>query len=282
MIDKANTKFLVPVDFTEVARTAIAHAADLAKSIQGELFLLHIVADKDDVEGAKSKLDTEIQWANGKYPSIKMTPIVRVGNIFDDIGDVASENGVSIIIMGTHGASGWQKVTGSFAMKVITNSKVPFIVTQKGTTKESGYDKILVPLDLHNETKQKLEIVADMAKYFQSEVHLVTPKETDEFLRNKLNGNIAWAKKYLAERGIKSTTQIADKSGSFVDQLLAIADEIDADLITIMNLQRNSLMGILGPKYEQEIITNKSQIPVLCVNPKEMSIAGGSVFGNSI
>jgi nucleotide-binding universal stress UspA family protein len=282
MIDKSNTKFLVPVDFTEVARTAIAHAADLAKSIHGEIFLLHIVADKDDVEGAKSKLETEIQWATGKYPSIKMTPIVRVGNIFDDIGDVASENGVSIIIMGTHGASGWQKVTGSFAMKVITNSKVPFIVTQKGTTKESGYDKILVPLDLHNETKQKLEIVADMAKYFQSEVHLVTPKETDEFLRNKLNGNIAWAKKYLAERGIKSTTQIADKSGAFVDQLLVIADEIDADLITIMNLQRNSLMGILGPKYEQEIITNKSQIPVLCVNPKEISIAGGSVFGNSI
>jgi nucleotide-binding universal stress UspA family protein len=163
-------------------------------------------------------------------------------------------------------------------MKVITNSKVPFIVTQKGTTKESGYDKILVPLDLHNETKQKLEIVADMAKYFNSEVHLVTPKENDEFLRNKLNGNIAWAKRYLAENGIKSTTEIADKSGSFVDQLLAIANEIDADLITIMNLQRNSLMGILGPSYEQGIITNKGQIPVLCVNPKEMSIAGGSVF----
>ncbi len=278
MINTNNAKFLVPVDFTEVSRTAIIHALDLSKSIGGEVFFLHIVVDKDDVEGAKSKLDTEISWAAAKYPGIKITPIIRVGNIFEDIGDVASENEVSIIVMGTHGASGWQKVTGSHAMKVITNSKVPFIVTQKGTTKESGYDKILVPLDLHNETKQKLEIVADMAKYFNSEVHLVTPKESDEFLRNKLNGNIAWAKRYLAENGIKSTTEIADKSGSFVDQLLAIANEIDADLITIMNLQRNSLMGILGPSYEQEIITNKGQIPVLCVNPKEMSVAGGSVF----
>lgn len=278
MINSTNAKFLVPVDFTEVSRTAIIHALDLSKSISGEVFFLHIVADKDDVDGAKSKLDTEIHWAQAKYPSIKITPIIRVGNIFEDIGDVASENEVSIIVMGTHGASGWQKVTGSHAMKVITNSKVPFIVTQKGTTKESGYDTILVPLDLHNETKQKLEIVADMAKYFNSEVHLVTPKETDEFLRNKLNGNIAWAKRYLAENGIKSTTEIADGSGAFVDQLLEIANKIDADLITIMNLQRNSLMGILGPKYEQEIITNKAQIPVLCVNPKEMSVSGGSVF----
>lgn len=275
-------KFLVPTDFTEVAHTAMIHASDLAKSVGAEIYLLNIVEEKEDLEKAHKKIDEEIDYLRRYNEDIKVHPIVRVGNIFEDIGDVAAENGAGLIIMGTHGVSGWQKVTGSYAMKVITSSKVPFIVTQKETNKKSGYDKILVPLDLHNETKQKLEIVADMAKYFDSEVHIITPKETDEFLRNKLSGNIAYAKKYLAEKKVKCAAHIADKPGDFVDQLLDLAGEIGADLITIMNLQRNSLMGMIGARYEQQIITNEDQIPVLCVNPREVTSATGSVFGNSI
>ena len=135
----------------------------------------------------------------------------------------------------------------------------------------------MIPLDLHNETKQKLEIVADMATYFDSEVHIFTPKETDEFLRHKLNGNIAWAKKYLAEKGIKSATHVSEK-GNFVKNMISTAQDLDIDLISIMNLQKNSLMGMFGSSYEQSIITNDAQIPVLCVNPKVVSSAGGSVF----
>lgn len=275
-------KFLVPTDFTEVAHTAMTHAADLAKSVGAELYLLNIVDSKEDLDKSLKKLESEVEFLRRYAEDIPVRTIGRVGNIFEDIGDVAAEIEAGLIIMGTHGASGWQKVTGSYAMKVITNSEVPFVVTQKGTVNKGGYDKILVPLDLHNETKQKLEIVADMAKYFDSEVHIVTPKETDEFLRNKLNGNIAYAKKYMADKRVRCAAHIADKQGDFVDQLLDLAGEIGADLITIMNLQRNSLMGMLGARYEQQIITNEDQIPVLCVNPREVTSATGSVFGNSI
>lgn len=276
------TKFLVPVDFTEVSTIATEHAMDLAKNLNADLLLLHIVEDKVDVGDAKVKLKAESDRIAKVNPSVIIDPIIRIGSIFEDIGDVASEEGVSLIIMGTHGASGWQKVTGSHAMKIITNSSTPFIVTQKGTVKESGYDTILVPLDLHNETKQKLEIVGDMSKYFNSAVHLVTPAETDEFLKSKLNGNIAWAKKYLGGRGVACTTHVGKGGGNFSDQILALAVEIDADLITIMNLQRNSLMGMLGVKYEQDIITNKARIPVLCVNPKEVMYSDGNVFTGTI
>ena len=37
----------------------------------------------------------------------------------------------SAIIMGTHGAKGMQKLFGSFAMKVIISTSVPFMVVQK-------------------------------------------------------------------------------------------------------------------------------------------------------
>ncbi len=267
---------LVPTDFTEVAHTAINHAVELAKTINTSVVILHVVKGESEISAANDKLEDELKLAKSIEGDVEVSKLVKVGNIFDDIGDAADEVNASLIVMGTHGASGWQRITGSNALKVITNSKVPFVVVQKQVMKESGYDCIIAPLDLHNETKQKLEIVADMAKYFDSEVHIVTPKETDEFLIHKLNGNIAWAKKYLTERGIRNTTHISKKKGDFVEQMLDVANEVDADLISIMNLQKNSLIGMLS-NYEQEIITNKSQIPVLCVNPVYIGNSG-SIF----
>jgi len=268
---------LVPTDFTKEAHTAINHAVEIANTINGEVILLHVVENKEDVEPTKAKLAEEQKLANEMEGSVPVKTMIRIGNIFDDIGDSAAEINASMIIMGTHGASGWQKVAGSHALKVVTNSSVPFVIVQNDMMHVGGYDKIMIPLDLHNETKQKLEIVADMAKYFGSEVHIFTPKETDEFLSNKLNGNIAWAKKYLAEKGIKSATHVSEK-GNFVKNMISTAQDLEIDLISIMNLQKNSLMGMFGSSYEQSIITNEAQIPVLCVNPRVVSSAGGSVF----
>lgn len=273
-----STKLLVPTDFTEVAHTAIQHAVKLGEIINAEIILLNVVKDKEDVVNATKKLKLEEQYAKSIFENTKIKSIVRVGNIFDDIGDAASEVGANLIFMGTHGASGWQKVTGSYALKVITNSSVPFIVVQDEMMKDSGYDSIVVPLDLNKETKQKLEIVGSVAHYFDSEVHLITPRESDEFLRNKLKANLIWAKKYLTNKQVKCSTHVADKGSKFIDEIAKLSVEVDADLISIMNLQSNSLMGVLGNSYQQEIITNNQKVPVLCVNPLQSTVAAGSIL----
>ena len=138
------TKLLVPTDFTDVAHTAINHAARLAETIKGEVILLNVVKDKDDVAKAAKKMKEEEALAKSFYADCPVSSIVRIGNIFDDIGQAASEIGATLIIMGTHGASGWQKVVGSHALKVITNSSVPFIVVQKQIMRPSGYDLSLI------------------------------------------------------------------------------------------------------------------------------------------
>ncbi len=268
---------LVPTDFTQVAKVAVEHGIKLAKTIQSEIILLHVVKDLADVDGAEKKLDAEIELISNGEPGVKVTPAVRVGNIFDDIGETASAVNAELIIMGTHGASGWQKFMGSHALKVITNSSVPFIVVQNKGVKETGYDDIVVPLDLSQETKQKLELVGNMAQYFKSRVHLLVPKETDEYLVHKVNGNIVFAKKYLSDLDIKLFTKIVPKSG-FTTEIIRYASGVDADLIAIMNLQKNSIMGLMGSSYEQHMITNDTQIPVMCVNPLEATVSGGSIL----
>ena len=273
-----HTKLLVPTDFTEVAHTAINHAVRIAETTKGEVILLNVVKSKEEVSPATEKMAEEEKIAKSFYSDCKVKSVVRIGNIFDDIGQAADEIGANLIIMGTHGASGWQKVVGSHALKVITNSSVPFIVVQKQIMRPSVYDNIVVPLDLHNETKQKLEIVSSMANYFKSKVHLISPYESDEFLLHKLKANIAWGKKYLSSKGVKSDAHIGAKGANFIDEILNLTSDVDADLISIMNLQKNSLMGMLGSAYEQSLITNELQTPVLCVNPLTATVSSGSIL----
>lgn len=271
-------KLLVPTDFTEEAHAAIQHAVKLGVIIDAEVILLNVVKDKEDISKANQALEKEVELAKSYNENISIRSIVRVGNIFDDIGDAASELNVSLIFMGTHGASGWQKITGSHALKVITNSSVPFIVVQDQLMNETGYDSIVVPLDLNNETKQKLEMVASMAHYFDSEVHLITPNESDEFFQKKLKANKVWAGKYLNSKKVKFTTHTVEKGNSLTEGIFNLSKKVDADLIAIMNLQNKSLMGMLGSSYQQEIISNNLKVPVLCINPLKSTVASGSIL----
>ena len=150
-----NTKLLVPTDFSEVAQSAMQHAIKFSEIINADVVLLHVVSSRDEVEEAKEKLSKEITLGNSISSSCNLISFVRIGNIFEDIGDVAAELGISLIFMGTHKASRWQKLVGSRAIKVISSSPVPFIVTQEKLMNSSGYDNIVVPLDLNVETKQK-------------------------------------------------------------------------------------------------------------------------------
>ncbi|NVK66471.1 MAG: universal stress protein [Flavobacteriales bacterium] len=257
--------FIVPHDFTEVANVALEHAIATAKPLGADIYLLHVVSKNKDISSAETKLKELIAK---RSDDVRLVASVRVGNIFEDIGDFAAEHHAELIFMGTHGTHGWQHLTGMNALKVITHSTTPFVVVQEKTPKETGYDDIVVPLDLNKETKQKLAIVANIATYFKSKVHVITPEESDEFLNHQVKANIQFAKKYFSERDIEVTATIVS-SGGFDKAVVKHAVSIDADLIAIMNLNKNNVLGVLTASHEEYIITNDAQIPALIVNPIE-------------
>src|SRR6056300_1462327 len=128
-------RVLVPHDFSEVADTAISHAAMVAKSFDGQVILLHVVSSDKAKEMAEEKLKTISSEASNTY-SVDVSYGIRKGSIFDRIPEVAEEMNAMLIVMGTHGLKGIQHLTGSYALKVIGQSKVPFIVVQ--SKKSSG------------------------------------------------------------------------------------------------------------------------------------------------
>ena len=270
-----NTKLLVPTDFSEVAQSAMQHAIKFAEIINADLILLHVVNSREEVEEAKEKLRKEITLGSSFSNSCNITSFVRIGNIFEDIGDVAAELGISLIFMGTHKASRWQKLVGSRAIKVISSSPVPFIVTQEKLMNSSGYDNIVVPLDLNVETKQKLELVAKIAHYFDSEVHLLTNDNSDEFIKTKLKANQVWASNYLESKDIKNSSHLVNQGDSLTEGIFKLSKEVDADLIAIMNLADETVLGLYENSFQEEIVANALKVPVLCVNPHPVTKVSG-------
>jgi nucleotide-binding universal stress UspA family protein len=269
------SKIIVPTDFTSVSEVAIRYASELSNHTKSTVHLLHIVDKENERAGAEAKMKDQ---AN-KLGFGSVGTVTAVGNIFEDIPDTAERENAELIVMGTHGLRGMQFIVGSNALRVVSEGNVPFIIVQEETKRSANIHKILAPLDLHQETKQKLKIVADVAEKFGAEVHLVSPKESDEYLHNKLARNVAYAEGYMEERNIKYKTAVTEaSSGGFVKDLIKYANYADIDLICILNTAEDRLVHAFGIDSEQKIITNEAGIPVMILNPAATYKDSASVF----
>lgn len=260
-------QFLVPTDFTAAAECALDHALSVAKVVGAEVTLLHIIEKKSDKEKAQQKLDELIRSA-GKAHQLK--GIIKEGNIFDDIGGVAETINANLIFMGTHGVKGMQHILGSYAVKVITNSAVPFVVVQNREIR-NGYERIMLPMDLTKECKQKLELTIRMAGYFKSKIFIYSQFENDEFLKKTVARNTAYAQNEMKKHGIEHEVHSAPAKGNFIKQMLGFAEEVDADLIAVVNSQERGVHELFSGTAERDTITNDAQIPVMVVNPTIVS-----------
>lgn len=267
---------VVPTDFTAVAACALNHAMGIAGRLNNvEIVLLNIVAKEKEIAEAEKKLEDLIAKTPGKE-LVQLVPATRIGSIFEDIGGFADDMKARLVVMGTHGVKGMQYLLGSHAVKVITNSKVPFIVVQERNFGE-GYRNIVLPFDLTKESKQKLKITIEIARYFGSKVHIFYPAETDEHYRRAVENNVALAKAELKQSKIPFDVTEAKEKGNFVKNMLAYAASEHADMVAVVNSQEAGFPEILAGTDERTIITNDAQIPVLIVNPIK-SLYGGSVI----
>ncbi len=265
-------RVMVPTDFTEQSEAALSHAAMVAKSFNGEVLLLHVISSDKARDAAEEKLKQIATDASNTY-SCDVTYDIRKGSIFDRIPEVAEEKSVMLIVMGTHGVKGIQHLTGSYALKVIGHSKVPFIVVQ--TRKSRGeINDIVLPIKFSQETKSKLSITASIAKHFRAVVHIFTSNETDEFIRTKVARELTFAKHFFDERGVKYEVEVAPEHGHFLPQMLDYSNDIDADMIAIVNSSGDGgfLPDLFKGSGEIEVISNKYTIPAIVMNPSQIFV----------
>ena len=170
--------------------------------------------------------------------------------------------------MGTHGAKGFQKVFGSYAMKVITSSDVPFFVVQKDT-KAKTLKKILVPIGIDKESLQIVDIAGDIAKMYDAEVFLVAEKREDPFLSQKIKNRIQIVRNQYLERQVKCTIELLPLGGSFHKKIMNYCNEKEIDLIAIAYHSISLLPQF--DTFAQHLITNEDLLPCVIINSKAAS-----------
>ncbi len=262
--------YLIPYDFTSVATCAVNHAIKLIQLVGGKISLLHVVAKEDQESEMQAKLNDIAKEIKSNH-NIDCNAIISKGTIFEDIAKISKDIQANLVIMGTHGLKGMQFITGSNALKVITKSLVPFIVVQEKNPNEN-YQKIVCPLDLKKETKQKVRLVARMAINLKAKVFIVVPKVNDEFLINDINRNLGYTEATFEANGIEYEVNTLD--GSFAKKVVSYSESIAADLIAIVNDDDGQMPGFIGGD-EQGMITNHAQIPVLVINSAQKTFGNG-------
>lgn len=147
-------KILIAIDYNPTAQKIAEAGYSLAKSMNAEITLLHVVADYtyyssldyspimgfdsfSNLGMLQSNTVTELQSAAEDYlqktkvhlgdPGIKT--LVKDGDAGEAILDVANELKADIIVMGSHSRHGLEKILmGSVAEKVLRNSHIPLFI----------------------------------------------------------------------------------------------------------------------------------------------------------
>lgn len=271
---------IVPWDFSQVAEHALAHAVKIAKMVNNDICLLHIVSSgisqKDHVDKTNrlKKLTAEY---SGKF-NIPFTYHISKGSIFSSISEYVNEKEANLVVMGTHGMKGLQKLTGSWALKVLVKSKVPFIVVQDPPVDQERYHNILFPVDFRSENKEKIKMAIFMGKYFDSKIHMLVNVSHDKGILKKTKVNLNFAVKYLIQNNIEYELHDMPK-GKIAEQTIEFAQKMNADLILIVTTKNITFADYMFGASEQRIIANSSRIPVCCVNPKVSFASVGQFMG---
>ncbi len=279
-MEESKKLIVVPWDFTPVAEHALAHAVKISRMVRDEVCLLHIVDKgiKPNEEGEKKVLLRHVAEENSRKYNMPVGAEISKGSIFSAIADFVNDKNASLVVMGTHGMKGMQKLTGSWALKVIVKSKVPFIVVQDPPADQERYHNIVFPVDFRRENKEKTQMAIYMGKYFDSKIHIIVTTATDQSLIKKTKINLNFAIRYLIQNNIEYEIHEIPR-GNFAEQTLEFAQRINADLVLIVTTKNITFADYMVGASEQYIIANSSRIPVCCVNPRTSFAKSGQFMG---
>ena len=272
-MEKLERPIIVPWDFSEVAENAFQHAVIISKTIKREILLLHIVADEKSINSKNEELVKSADTLSKEYGK-KPFYIAKQGSIFKAIGDVAKEHKSEMIIMGTHGMKGAQKLFGSKALRVIVSSRIPFLIVQGKPTKEK-FESILLPIDFKTENKEKANWIYYLARNFDAKFTILKSRARDKGFRRKIISNIKYIESFLKSHDVNYEIITSPGKQAFKKEIIEYAKENEIDLILIMATRNIKIVDYLFGAPEQYLIANPYNLPVMAINPRPLIIKGG-------
>ncbi len=284
----AKPKILFPTDFSESSLRAWKTAELFSKAYDAEIVILSVLEPPtfridydEELHFIKLRKYMNDQIAeHGMANAGQITTMVKTGKPYKKIVEAALEIDPILIIMGTHGASGMRELfVGSNASNIIREAPCP-VVTVREQSLNEVIDKILLPLDMTKETREKIAKAIELATKFNAEIQVVSvisPGMTSE--KTILEKQLENASEYIKNQHIAVTHNLIESDKAPGTAMLEYAKESGADIVCIMTQQEKSLSEyFIGSTAEHFV--NNSVLPVLSIRPSNLFVSKrlGSIF----
>ncbi len=286
---------LVPIDFNQKSLIALEQATHVAKLLKYDIMLLYVHEETgifskifSDSKGEEKileilqlKLD-EIASGYSSKSGVLIKTMLGKGKVQSKIVEIAEMIDSQLIIMGTNSEAEAKKTIGANTHKVIRWAKCP-VITINGLHHENGCRSILLPLDLTIETRQKVTKAIEMAKIFGATIKVVSAlwSKKDKEIIDKLKKQLNMVHSYIEERGVVCHSEIIESTEDEKTMIPIIlnyaAEQGDVDLIMIMTQKEVGFIDYFMDSNAQEVIRT-SEIPVMCIAPKEIGIIQSKGF----
>lgn len=141
-------KILVPVDGSQFMERVVSEGCQLAVNYQLDIVLINvqsknsygILYDNESLEGAEEKrhlqvandiLDKASEMAVGYAENTKIEKVARIGNVAEEIINVANEEDVDLIVIGSRGMSDIRRFfLGGVSTKVVAHAQQSVLVVK--------------------------------------------------------------------------------------------------------------------------------------------------------
>jgi nucleotide-binding universal stress UspA family protein len=170
---------LCPVDFSDVSRRALRWSSSFAREVDARLSVLHVIdtgalsiGNLVAVPNAREELRQRVEesvlgWkregdlVHGEIEIVEGLPA-------DVIAASANERDVDLLVMGTHGLSGFQKLLlGSVTEKVLHRVRVPMLtLSPSAPPGGEGFETVVMAIDFGPESQSVVRHGVWLAEHF--------------------------------------------------------------------------------------------------------------------
>jgi nucleotide-binding universal stress UspA family protein len=282
---------LVPFNFEESSNIALEQSYNLARLSGLHITLLYVLEERGNLMtklfGGDDKSDEmfkkieeqleEFAASASKESGLKIMPLVAKGKVYAKIVEMAELFQSKFIVMSATSnldyEEGSKRIVGPNTSRVIRAAKCP-VLTINSTYHHDGCRSIMLPLDLTQETRQKVTQAIELARLFNSTIKIISVlwSVNHKVISHQLKATVAQVQNFIEEHNVKCTSEIleANKESEEVPMMLQYAkDQGDIDLIMIMTQKETGWTEFFVDSQATDII-RLSDIPVMSIIPKDM------------
>ncbi|WP_225336585.1 universal stress protein [Halomicrobium urmianum] len=182
------TDVLVPTDGSDCADRAVGYAEDIASRYGATVHVLSVADSRilqhgphsDQVRAECAEITDAVRA--DITADVPVQDVVRTDIPHEAILSYADDEGIDLIVMGTHGRTGVQRyLLGSVTEKVVRLSDVP-VLTVRSTDSDDvsyPYSDVLVPTDGSDGAAAAIDPAVDVAGAYDARLHALSVVDTE-------------------------------------------------------------------------------------------------------